>query len=91
MSDYLDRLRDQLVDASRELHGRPRRHWRRRGGAAAAVVVLVGAPPLVATGIWRPQIGDGKHAAPKITAEAPPAGQLATFGVLRRPQTAAGP
>jgi hypothetical protein len=88
MSDYLDRLRDQLVDASRELHGRRRPHWWRRGGAAAAVVVLVGAPALAATGVWRPQIGDGKQPAPKITAEAPPADQLATFGVLRRPQTA---
>lgn len=89
MSDYLDRVRDQLVDASRELHRRRRRRWPRRGGAVAAVIVLVGAPALAATGVWRPQIGDGKRPAPRITAEAPPADQLAMFGVLRRPQTAA--
>ena len=89
MSDYLDRLRDHLVDTSRELHRRRRRRWPRRGGAATAVIVLVGAPALAATGVWRPQIGNGKQPAPRITAEAPPADQLAMLGVLRRPQTAA--
>jgi hypothetical protein len=89
MSDYLDRLHDQLVDTSRRLHGRRRRRWARRGALTAGVVVLVGAPALAATGVWRPQIGDGNGPAPKITTQGPPADQLAMFGVLRRPQTAA--
>lgn len=89
MADYLDTLHDGLVDASRRLSAQRRRRWRRRGGAATALVLVVGAPALAATGVWRPPIGDGREPAPKITAQAPPADQLALLGVLRRPQTAA--
>ncbi len=89
MSDYLDRVRDQLVGASRELHARRRRRWRLHGGATVAVVAIVAAPALAATGVWRPTLGDGQTPAPKIAADAPPPEQLAMLGVLRRPQTAA--
>jgi hypothetical protein len=87
MSEYLDALQTGFVDASRRLSARKRRLRRRRGACAAAVIVLIGAPALAATGIWRPQLGDGRSEPPAPTGEAPPAEQLELLGVLRREQT----
>lgn len=87
MSGYLDDLQSRLVDASRELSRARRRHARRRGAWCAALIVLATPPALAATGVWRPQLGDGKTPAPEISADSPPADQLALLGVLRREQT----
>jgi hypothetical protein len=87
MSGYLDNLQARLVDASRELSRARRRRARRRGAWCAALIVLVTPPALAATGVWRPQLGDGKTPAPEISADSPPAAQLALLGVLRRGQT----
>ena len=84
---YLDSLQEQFVAASRELHRARRRRVRRRGAVCAALLVLITPPALAATGVWRPELGDGRTPAPEIAADAPPADQLATLGVLRRPQS----
>lgn len=89
MSGYLDDLQSRLVDASRELSRARRRRARRRGACCAALIVLFTPPALAATGVWRPQLGDGKTPAPKISADSPPVEQLALLGVLRRAQTEA--
>ncbi len=89
MSDYLDSLQRRLVDASARLSAERRRRRRRRFAGRGVVVLVAGAPALAATGVWRPPLGDGESAAPRITADSPPADQLALLGVLRRPQTAA--
>src|SRR4051794_30089378 len=84
---YLDLLQEQFVAASRELHARKRRRVRRRGAVCAALLVLITPPALAATGVWRPQLGDGKGPAPEIATDQPPPDQLAMLSVLRRPQT----
>lgn len=89
MSGYLDDLQARLVDASRELSRARRRRARRRGALCAALVVLATPPALAATGVWRPALGDGEGPAPQVSADAPPRGQLAMLGVLRREQTEA--
>jgi hypothetical protein len=89
MSGYLDDLQARLVDASRELSRARRRRVRRRGAWCAALAILLAPPALAATGVWRPQLGDGKAPAPAISADSPPASQLALLGVLRREQNEA--
>lgn len=89
MSGYLDTLQDRFVEASRELSRARRRRVRRRGAVCAALIVLVTPPALAATGVWRPQLGDGRTPAPEISADAPPPDQLAMLGVLRREQSEA--
>ncbi len=83
---YLDTLQEQFVAASRELHRARRRRVRRRGAVCAALIVLITPPALAATGVWRPELGDGRTPAPEIAEDAPPPDQLAALGVLRRPQ-----
>lgn len=89
MSDYLDTLQTQFVEASRNLGQRRRRRWRRRGAGLVIAAVIVAGPALAATGVWRPPIGNGDEPAPRISREAPPDDQRSMLGVLRRPQTAA--
>jgi hypothetical protein len=89
MSDYLDSLQRRLVDASARLSAERRRRRRRRFAGLGVVVLVAGAPALAATGVWRPAIGNGETAPPRITADSPPADQLALLGVLRRAQSAA--
>jgi hypothetical protein len=56
--------------------------------ALGAAGLAVSATALAATTPWQPLFGDGSSSPqPRITADAPPAGQLNALGVLRRDQT----
>jgi hypothetical protein len=97
MSNHRDLLRAQLVTAGDRLleaeaapaRPAPRRRWRRspRVLAVAFAVVATSATALAATTPWRPLFGEPGSPQPEIAADAPPANQLATLGVLRRAQT----
>jgi len=69
--------------------GRGRRRWRRISFFALGGVVLSGTA-IAATGAWSPQLGSpGRGTRPLPAAAAVPAEQLASLGILRRPQTEA--
>jgi hypothetical protein len=99
MTSYIDALRQELVTATERLAGAgstPRvarnGRWRRspRVLAAALAGLAVSATALAATTPWQPIFGDPadpKAPQPSITADAPPAEQVAMLGVLRREQT----
>jgi hypothetical protein len=98
VTDYLDTVRRDLVDASLRLGGQantsrpapartPRPH--RRAAIAVAALLLVAAPALAVTRPWEPQAGDPRFPnPPHISQDAPPGEQLLALSVLRRAQTA---
>jgi hypothetical protein len=96
----LPQLEQQLVRAaqarSHAEHERrapsSRRWWRpsrvgRRAGALSLACLLVAATALAATHPWTPLLGNDSLGHATTSRQAPPAEQLATFGVLRTPQT----
>jgi catechol 2,3-dioxygenase-like lactoylglutathione lyase family enzyme len=89
MTALLPELSHDLAAAAERLAATPatNRHGRFRfvalGTAAALAVSGVAA---AATGIWRPQVGDGSTP-PSLASDAPPQAQLDALGVLRRAQT----
>ena len=98
MTDFLDRLTDQLVIAERSLSlaaapppRRRTRRWRTRKTTTLALATLVIAvPALAATLPWQPILGrPALHDTPSgISASAVPSDQLDMLAVLRRPQEA---
>jgi hypothetical protein len=90
MTALLPELSDDLAIAAERLAATPIRRPRRRRTrfvALSTVAVLAASgAAAAATGIWRPQVGDGS-APPSLAADAPPQAQLAALGVLRRAQT----
>jgi len=62
------------------------RRARITGLAVAGVLMLGGVA--AATTIWQPQLGGNRRGTPTASLSAPPADQLAEFGVLRRAPTA---
>jgi hypothetical protein len=89
MSDFLDRLGEQLVAAECALAPRRRRRWRRgrlAAGMGAALVVAV--PALAETQPWQLEFGRPElHDTPTGRGTtAVPVSQADVLGVLRRPQ-----
>lgn len=87
MTSFFDQLDRQLREVATRGQAVTSRRPRRLAAVALAAV-SVGGTALAATGLWRPILGEpGLGRPPSITASAPPRGQLALLGVLRRPQT----
>lgn len=93
---FLDLLEVQLVDAASRIaeSSRPPRakklRWSRRPALLFALGLLaVTASALAATQPWSPLLGDSQRGHPSTTDAPPPAGQLHSLAVLRRPPTAA--
>lgn len=95
MSDFFDRLEDQLVAKSRALSGlRPapvrRRRFRARHLALAFALLAVGGSALAGSQPWEPLLGKPGHGPQATLSQAsPPASELGVLGVLRRATTEA--
>lgn len=93
MSDFFDRLEQQLNRSTRQLARQhaPATSRRLQGVIAVSLLVLLAAgTAIAATGIWRPILGMQRYGpGPSIASSPPPKAQLAMLAVLRRPQTPA--
>lgn len=96
MTDFFDRLEDQLVARSRALSDQPAAPVRRRPRlrprhvAVAVAMLAIGGSALAGSEPWKPLLGDTAHG-PQATMSqaAPPEAQLSILGVLRRGTTEA--
>jgi hypothetical protein len=91
MTTLLPDLSRDLAEAAERAAARaarPRRRLLRFGLPLLAGTLAAGGVAAGAVGLWSPQIG-GRGATGEISRAAPPRTELATLGVLRRPQTAA--